>query len=379
MANNMYTDTANESYRNQYLQGGDNEQAANEIYVSSILNIYLICFRYSIFILNQSHHVKWLAHRDHISEKHSNENYVGPPTKTKLSHRSFEDHRSKIVHPEANSASYYDEYVKSQRTGTSSIKAKKAIAVRGGIVKQPDSFMKRIPPNIHHTALEIPVQSKISLEKYEKNMASRLDMMKRKEIVNEKINKMVEMKKNKTVNFQNIPIPMEYQEMNDSKRNRASYDDYQNQQPYEDEDLESSEREEVDSFYEDNDQFENDTLSEANSCCHEIPQIRESIANLEIGRDYMYDMMNNTITSLKTHEKVVGNTSKKSDACGAGDSRTNQSGGALMRSDIVIKKIEAVKLDCYKKIENNLIRLKDIDDITTKLYQNYVDEEANNK
>ena len=89
--------------------------------------------------------------------------------------------------------------------------------------------------------------------------------------------------------------------------------------------------------------------------------------------------MNNTITNLKTHEKGTACTSKKTDSCAAGDTRKIQSGGALLRSDVVIKKIEAVKLDCYKKIENNLIRLRHIDDITTKLYQNYVDDANTSK
>lgn len=210
-----------------------------------------------------------------------------------------------------------------------------------------------------------------------------MDDMKRKDNLTDislKIRDLAQQKKNKTVNFQDIPIPMEYQEMNSPKTNKTSYDNYQiHQQCLEDESTESSNLGDVDSFYEDNDQFDNDTQSEANSCCHEMPQIRESIVNLEKGRDYMYGMINHTITNLKTHEKRTGYTSKKTDTCAAGDNRTNQSSGALLESDVVIKKIEAAKLDCYKKIENNLIRLKNIDEITTKLYQNYVDDANTSK
>ncbi|CAO1307574.1 unnamed protein product [Diamesa serratosioi] len=355
MANKMYIDPAHEPKRNYRLQGGDYEQGINK---------------------NPALHNKWLAHRDHITEKDFNENYFDP-SKPKLSHRSVDDYRSKFGQQEPNPGCYYEtfceEHVKNQRPCTSSSKAKKAIEVRS-VVKEPDSVMKRLIPKNYQPVREMPVPSKISLEKYEKNMASSLEMMKRKE----KVAQMIETKKNKTVNFQNIPIPMKYQEMNACKSSGMSYEDYQYQQHCHEEDIvESSERDEVDSLYEDNEQFENDTQSEADSCCNEMPQIRESIEKLEKGRDYIFDMMNNTIINLKTHEKVAGNTSKKTDACAAGDSRSNQSGGALLRSDIVIKKIEAVKLDCYKKIENNLIRLKDIDDITNKLYQNYVDDAKN--
>lgn len=240
--------------------------------------------------------------------------------------------------------------------------------------------MKRPIPNTFQAVRELPVQSKIALEKYEQNYRAHFDKIKRNHNLNDiglKVREMAQQKK--TVNFQDIPTPIDYQEMKTPKSSKTSYDDYHfSQHIEEDETTESSNQDDVDSVYEDNDQFDNDTQSEANSCCHELPQIRESIINLEKGRDYLYDMMSSTITNLKTHGKGNVHTSKK-DSSAAGDSRTNQSYGALMRSDVVIKKIEAAKLDCYKKIENNLIRLKDIDDITTKLYQNYVDDVAAGK
>ena len=235
--------------------------------------------------------------------------------------------------------------------------------------------MKRPSESTYQPVRELPVQSKISLDKYDRNLFARMNDIKRRNNltdINFKVRELAQQKKNKSVNFQDIPTPMEYQDMNSPKTSKTSYDDYQTHQHYqEDQSTESSNLGDVDSFYEDNEQFDNDTQSEANSCCHEIPQIRESIVNLEKGRDYLNGMFNHTITNLKTHGKRNGYSSMKTDSCAAGDNRNNQSG---LRSDVFIKKIEAVKLDCYKKIENNLMRLKDIDDITTKLYQNYVDE-----
>ncbi|CAO1351947.1 unnamed protein product [Diamesa hyperborea] len=326
-----------------------------------------------------------LAQRDHISEKEYHENYFDP-SKPKLSHRPSEDYRSRISHPEGNPGFYnesaYDEYGKNHRPSTSSARTKKAIDVRRN-VKHPDPVMKRPTTNVYQPVRELPVQSKISLDKYEKNLIARMDDMKRRDNLTDirfKIRELAQQKKNKSVNFQDIPVPIEYQEMSSPKTSKTSSDDYQTHHDcQEDQSTESSNVDDVGSLYEDNNQFDDDTQSEANSYCHEIPQIRESIVNLEKGRDYLYGMMNQTITNLKTHEKRNGYSSKKTDSCAAGDNRTNQSGGSLLKSDCVIKKIEAVKLDCYKKIENNLIRLKDIDDVTTKLYQNYVDEANTNK
>lgn len=243
--------------------------------------------------------------------------------------------------------------------------------------------MKRPIPNTFQAVRELPGQSKISIEKYEQNFRAHMDSIKRNNNLNDiglKVREMAQQKKNKTVNFQDIPTPIDYQEIKTPKSSKTCYDDYQFHQHIEEDDTTdtTSNQDDVDSVYEDNDQFDNDTQSEANSCCNELPQIRESIINLEKGRDYLYDMMSSTITNLKSHGKGNVPTSKK-DSSAAGDNRTNQSYGALMRSDVVIKKIEAAKLDCYKKIENNLIRLKDIDDITTKLYQNYVDDVATGK
>lgn len=103
----------------------------------------------------------------------------------------------------------------------------------------------------------------------------------------------------------------------------------------------------------------------------ESDEVRRSVESIEkITESYVRDVqtkISEAVIKLRTQSQERFNQqpklAKKVDTRGAGDLKAQ-------RADLVFKKMDQVKKDCYRKIEANLELLKNIDTVTEQMVKN---------
>lgn len=134
----------------------------------------------------------------------------------------------------------------------------------------------------------------------------------------------------------------------------------------------SESEDEVDSMYDNEKSFHDDqSVAESLTACEDVDHSMEKMKKglTKITSDYITRVKSHVdlaVASLKHQEKEKQKQHQKKKAFedGDGDKRT------LVTCDLY-KKMEMTKNDCYRKIEANLMTLRNIDNITTEIYYNY--------
>lgn len=129
-------------------------------------------------------------------------------------------------------------------------------------------------------------------------------------------------------------------------------------------------------------EYEEDSVGE-NSNHHScnLAQFNESILDLELSKDILNEVVNKKIQILKNKEAEILNRRaddestenfKSNNFIDKKTAKPKNENMVSIENDSTLNKFKNYKKMCFKNLEAQILRLKDLDEVIDKLYQNYV-------